>query len=326
MAQVTGPLGLGFLGFPDLRAMAAAGQAAEAAGFESAWVAETRVTRDAVSGMTALLLGTQRLRVGSAAINVFTRGAGVTAVTWATLAEAAPGRVVLGIGPGSPTPLAQQGYTFDGGVRRLAEFAEAVRAAWTGTPPVDYHGRFVSFDGLMPELQPDPPPPIYFAVTGPRALDRAGAMADGVILNAFMPPAYVVRARERLDAAAGGGQRFAGEIGGAIVVAMADSVAEAAARVRPILATYLVYFPNLARETGIDPEFLERLRARASQSGLESTFADLPDALVQQHALCGPPDACRERLAEYRHAGLELPVLFPDPLSLEPTIHSLAGV
>jgi 5,10-methylenetetrahydromethanopterin reductase len=323
MAHVTGPLGLGFLGFPDLRAMARAGQEAEAAGFESAWVAETRVTRDAVSGMTALLLGTERLRVGSAAINVFTRGAGVTAVTWATLAEAAPGRVVLGVGPGSPTPLAQQGYAFTDGVQRLAEFTEAVRAAWTGTPPVDYQGRYVQFAGLMPELQPDPPPPIYFAVTGPRALDRAGAMADGVILNAFMPPAYVARARERLNAAAGG--QFGGEIGGAIVVAMADSVAEAAARVRPILATYLVYFPNLARETGIDPEFLERLRARTSQNGLESTFADLPDALVQQHALCGPPDACRARLAEYRQAGLELPILFPDPLSLQPTIRSLAG-
>src|SRR4030088_1593502 len=100
MARVTAPLGLGFLGFPDLRAMVTAGQEAEAAGFESAWVAETRVGRDAVTGMTALLLGTQRLRVGSGVINVFTRGAGVTAITWATLAEAAPGRVVLGVGPG----------------------------------------------------------------------------------------------------------------------------------------------------------------------------------------------------------------------------------
>ena len=94
-------IGLGFLGFPDLRGMVRAGQAAEQAGFESAWVAETRITRDAVSAMTALLLGTERLRVGSAAINVFTRGAALTAISWATMAEAAPGRVVLGIGPGS---------------------------------------------------------------------------------------------------------------------------------------------------------------------------------------------------------------------------------
>ncbi|HEY3058298.1 MAG TPA: LLM class flavin-dependent oxidoreductase [Chloroflexota bacterium] len=317
------PLGLGFLGFPDLRGMVEAGRKAEQAGFESAWVAETRITRDAVTAMTALLLGTQSMRVGSAAINVFTRGAALTAITWATLAEAAPGRVVLGVGPGSPTPLAQQGYEFTDGVRRLREFVEAVRAAWSATPPIDYRGRYVQFESLMPELQPDQPPAVYFGVTGPRALDCAGALADGVILNAFMPPSYVVRAKARLAAAAGG--QFAGEIGGAIVVAMADSVPEAAARVRPILATYLVYFPNLARETGIDPEFLDRIRARAQQVGLPSIFPDLPDTLVQQHALCGPADVCRARLAEYRQAGLELPVLFPDPQSLEPAIEGLAG-
>lgn len=316
-------IGLGFLGFPDLRGMVRAGKAAEQAGFESVWVAETRITRDAVSAMTALLLGTERLRVGSAAINVFTRGAALTAITWATMAEAAPGRVVLGIGPGSPTPLGQQGYRFDHGVNRLREFVEAVRAAWSGAPPVDYSGHHVQFNGLMPELQPETAIPVYLGVTGPRALDCAGAIADGVILNAFMPPSYVVRARKRLDAGADG--HFSGQVGGAIVVAMADSVAEAAARVRPILATYLVYFPNLAKETGIDPEFLDNLRNRAHEDGLESTFPELSDELVQQHALCGPASACKERLTEYRRVGLELPVLFPDPQSLDRTISELAG-
>jgi 5,10-methylenetetrahydromethanopterin reductase len=205
----------------------------------------------------------------------------------------------------------------------LHDFVEAVRAAWTGTPPIDYSGRYVQFKRLMPELQPASPIPVYLGVTGPRALDCAGAIADGVILNAYMPPAYVVRARKRLDAAADG--HFAGQVGGALVVAMADSIAEAAARVRPILATYLVYFPNLAAETGIDPEFLEYLRARERSDGLEATFGALPDDLVQQHALCGPASACTERLAEYRRVGLELPILFPDPQSLDRAISELAG-
>jgi len=92
-------LGLGFLGGPDLRRLVELGRLAEDAGFDSLWHAETRVTRDSVSALTALLLGTERVRVGSAAINVYTRGAALVAVTWAALAEAAPGRVVLGVGP-----------------------------------------------------------------------------------------------------------------------------------------------------------------------------------------------------------------------------------
>lgn len=317
------PLGLGFLGGPDLRRLADLGRRAEAAGFESLWHAETRITRDSVTAMTALLLGTERVRVGSAAINVYTRGAALTAITWAAMAEAAPGRVILGVGPGSPAPLAQQGLGFDRPVTRLAEFVDAVRATWTQSPPVSRDGGFSRLDELVPEVQPAQPPAVYLCVTGPRALDLAGRTADGVVLNAFMPISYTRRAIARLDAAAGG--RFAGEIGQAMVVVLASSVAAAADRIRPILATYLVHFPNLAAETGLDPEFLVRLRTLAAEGGLAETFAELPDELVAEHALCGPPEACRERIAAYREAGCALPVLFPDPDGAAAVVEGLAG-
>ena len=316
--MVDNRLGFGLLGFPDIRAMAQLGGAAESAGFDSMWIAETRITRDAVTGMTAVLLSTQRMRVGSAAVNPFTRGAGVTAVTWATLAEAAPGRVVLGIGPGSPAPLRQQGYGFEAPLERLCEFVEAVRSAWTDEAPIDFDGRHVRFEALLPEVVPNGPPPIYLCVTGPVALGHAGRLADGVVLNAFMPPAYVQRARALLDDGAGG--NFRGEIAGALVTATADSSAEAAARLRPILATYLVHFPNLAKETGLDPEFLEDLRTVAARDGLEAALPLLSDGTVRQHALCGTPADCKERIDAYRAAGLELPVLFPDPDSVHAVI------
>jgi 5,10-methylenetetrahydromethanopterin reductase len=318
---VTQRLGFGLLGFPAVREAAELGRAAEATGFESVWVAETRITRDAVTAMTALLLETDRVRVGSAAINVFTRGAALTAITWGSMAEFAPGRVILGIGPGSPTPLAQQGYAFDQPLTRLCEYVVAVRDVWRRPAPIDFDGTFVRYQGLTPEVVPPTPPPVYFCVTGPRALERAGELADGVVLNAFMPPDYVVRARGRLNDGAGGA--YEGEIAGALVITIADSVSEAAAKVRPILATYLVFFPDLARETGIDPEFLTRLRAIAAKEGLEGTFAHLPDDVVASHALCGTPAECRERLQDYRDAGLELPILFPDPGSVRPVLEKM---
>lgn len=314
-------LGLGFLGFPDIKTLAEWGQAAETAGFESVWVAETRITRDAVTGMTALLMSTERIRVGSAAINAYTRGAALTAVTWATMAEAFPGRVVLGIGPGSPAPLAQQGYAFERPLSRLCEFTEAVRAAWERPAPVDFEGEFLTLRGLTPEVVPEVKPPIYYCVTGPRALEAAGRSSDGIVFNAFMPPAYVERARERLDKGAGG--YFEGEVGGALVVTIADSVSEAAARVRPILATYLAFFPDLARETGLDPDFLAKVQSTARDQGLEATFEMLPDDLVAGHCLCGTVDDCKKRLADYRQVGLGLPILFPDPDSVGVVIDEL---
>jgi 5,10-methylenetetrahydromethanopterin reductase len=239
------------------------------------------------------------------------------------MAEVAPGRVALGLGAGSLPPLTQQGYTVDRPLTRLREYVEAVRAAWNGPAPVSYAGRYVRFDGLRPEVRPSSPPPIYFCVAGPRALECAAVMADGVVLDAFMLPAYVQRTRSRLDGAAGG--RYGGEVAGVLVTSLAASGAEAAARLRPILATYLVQFPELARETGLDPELVERLRAQARAGGLEATYAALPDDLVARYALCGPPAACRERVAEYRAAGLQLPILFPEPDSLRDVVTALAG-
>ena len=317
-------LGIGFLGFPDLRTLVDAGRAAEQAGFDSAWVAETRLTRDAITGVTALLMGTSRMRVGSAAINVFTRGAALIAVTWATLAEAAPGRAVLGIGVGSEGPLAQQGYAVDHPVARLRDVASAIRAAWVSHEPVTIGEGTVRFQELMLEVRPLAPPPIYLCVGGPRALMLAGQIADGVVLDAFLTPSFASHARGLLDAAAQGG-RFGGELAGAVVVSLADSREEAAAPLKRLLAQYLVSFPELARITGVDPELVQRLRAKSATDGVEAAASLLSSELVAAHALCGTAAECRDRLTEYRSAGYELPVLFPLPASLDACIRDLAG-
>jgi 5,10-methylenetetrahydromethanopterin reductase len=317
-------LGIGFLGFPDLRSLVAAGRAAEAAGFESAWIAETRLTRDAVSGVAALLLATDRLRVGSAAINVFTRGAGLIAVTWATLAEAAPGRAVLGLGVGSELPLAQQGYTVDHSIGRLEEMVEAVRAAWAAEAPITRSGRHVRFQELMLEVRPPSPPPIYLCVGGPRALALAGRIADGVVLDAFLQPSFAHHARRLLDEGSPA-HSFRGVLAGAVVVSLAARIEDAAAALRPLLANYLVKFPELARVSGVDPEFVGHLRQVAEAEGMPAASRLVPDELVTAHALCGPPAACRDRLAEYRAAGYELPILFPLPGCLDECIAELAG-
>ena len=311
------------MGRPGLRAVVSAGKAAEDAGFESAWFAETRLTRDAVSAVTALLLATDHIRVGSAAINVFTRGAGLIAVTWATLAEAAPGRVVLGLGVGSRHPLGQQGFEVDHPIARLRETVEAVRSAWASPAAVDVEGRYVHFRDLDLEVRPEPPPRVYLCLGGPNALRLAGGIADGVVFDAFLPPEYAVQARSHLDSGAAG-NRFEGEVAGAVIVSLADSMAQAAAPLKSLLATYLVNFPELAEVSGVDPELIGRIRARW-MDGAAAAAELVPTELVAKHALCGTARDCRARLADYRDAGYELPILFPVAVSYESCIRQMAG-
>jgi 5,10-methylenetetrahydromethanopterin reductase len=198
----------------------------------------------------------------------------------------------------------------DHAIGRLRELVEAVRAAWTAPVPVGYDGRYARLDQLRPELRPVPPPEVHFAVGGPQALTLAGRIGDGVLLDGFLSVGVVERMRGQVHRAAGGG--FRGRIGASLMVSVADSEREAVARLKPAFAGYVARYPELAREMDLDPELLASAREGA-----------VPDEVVLDAAVCGTAARCRERIAEYRDAGADEPVLCPEPQSLEPTIRLL---
>jgi 5,10-methylenetetrahydromethanopterin reductase len=91
-------IGIMFSDRPSVREQLAVAQLAEAGGYFSVWVGETRLSRDAISMLGALAVSTRTLRLGSGIVNTWTRGPVLTGLTFATLNELAPGRLVLGWG------------------------------------------------------------------------------------------------------------------------------------------------------------------------------------------------------------------------------------
>jgi 5,10-methylenetetrahydromethanopterin reductase len=302
-------LGLGFLGELPSDDMARLARFAERVGFESVWLAETRFTRDAITSATAVALGTSTVRVGTAAINVFTRGAALTAVTFAALDELSRGRAVLGIGAGSDHVLAAQGYRFDRPLTRLREQVAAIRAVWRGE---DFPGEFVRVKDVRLDFTPPRPEvPVYLAVSGPRSLALAGETADGVILDVCAPVAHVARAKKAVTIAAQQVGRKPGaiEIAGMVLVALDDTERTGRSRLAPIVATYLTRFPTLARVVGLPQKETDRYVALAEAKGMQAVTSALPEELVDRLTINGSPARCRERLAAYRSAGLDLPIL-----------------
>jgi 5,10-methylenetetrahydromethanopterin reductase len=325
MSQEGGRLGLGWLGEPSAREFARIAHEAEAAGFTSVWLAETRFTREAIVAATAVSMATSRIRVGTAAVNVFTRGATLTAITFTALDELAGGRIVLGLGPGSPLVLASQGYGFDRPVLRLREFVAGVRAVWRGEP---YSGRFVQVDGVRMEFAgPRPEVPIYLAVTGPRALELAGEVADGVILNAFTSTDYTSRAIERLKVGAARARRSLEgfPILGMVVVAMDVGDGRAREALRPLVANYLTGFPNIARESGLPQADLERYRQVREHDGLEPAASQIPDHVVDALTANGSVEDCRRRIGDYRRAGITEPIVLSTADQLNLAVQRLIG-
>ncbi len=296
--------GIAFLGAPSVPEMARLARRAEELGFESIWVAETRISRDGFVPLAAIAAATSKVRVGTAIVNVYTRGPVLMAVSFATLEEMAPGRVVVGLGTGSPLVLAQQGVEFVKPLTRLREYLQVLRRLLAGEP-VTFEGETIRVNRARLEVAPARSVPVYLGVTGPRALQLAGETADGVFLNGFTSIDYVGRSIPRIAAGAERSGRSMQDLEIAIMLVVSvDSDGDRARdRVRPLIATYLSGFPNIARESGLDEQTLERIRADGARA--------VTDEIVDRLAVAGTPEHCRQRIEAYRAAGAQLPILAP---------------
>jgi 5,10-methylenetetrahydromethanopterin reductase len=146
-------LGLGLLGAPELRTMVELAQLAETQGFESVWVAETRLTRDGITPCAAIAMATTHLRIATGIINVYTRGAVLTAVSFVSLDEVSQGRIIMGLGTGSPLVLKPQGVAFHKPLTRLRETIEVVQALIRGEA-VTYTGDTIQVTEAKLEMTP----------------------------------------------------------------------------------------------------------------------------------------------------------------------------
>jgi 5,10-methylenetetrahydromethanopterin reductase len=325
-------IGLAFLGSPTVPEMVRLARKAEVAGFESVWVAETRITRDAVVPMAAIAGATERIRVGTAIMNVFTRGPVVVAITFVSLDEIAPGRIVMGLGTGSPLILAPQGQPFERPLTRLREYCEVLRPLMRGEE-VSFEGDTIrleeariedllSSDGIASAATEMP---LYLGVTGPLSLALAGEVADGVLLNTCLPTEYVTRATGLIEQGAASKGRSVDnlELGMMIAVSPDESSKAGKDRARRFIALYLSMFPNIAKETGLPQDLLAAARAAFQSGGLDAAASFIGDDVVDALSAAGTPDECRARLDDYRRAGITLPVVIPLEGAFDLTIETL---
>src|SRR5918998_5890057 len=173
-------------------------RAAEAAGYTDAWSGET----GGHDGFTSLLMAavwTERMRLGTGVVNVFTRGPAVLAQHASALQDASEGRFCLGIGSSSNVIVERwNGIPFERPRTRVRETVEFLRAALAGERAGE--GRF------RLEQPPPAPVPIVVAALRERMLQTAGELGDGTFLN-FLPLSKVETVLEEVRK----GEREAGK-------------------------------------------------------------------------------------------------------------------
>ncbi len=312
---MSGPLGLSIAshsGLPPAAVGAVAG-AAEEAGFSAVFVAEGH--GDALALCHPVAAATRRVRVGTAIANATLRPPVLAAKTAAQLDHAAGGRFVLGLGVANTIMNTRFGIAPFAPLPMIEEYVGVVRAVLGGSPGFD--GRLYR-TGMVPL---DSPPvraglPVYLAALSPGMLALAGRIADGVILNLMTPAqagaaAGVVRAA----AAAAGRDPASVEIVCVVHCALSEDAASAAAAARAMVLRYVLHpsVPRLFGELDGGPG-LGGVREALLAGDREEAEGRVPQVVADGFVAHGDVARCAGRIAQYRDAGVDLPVVFPVPV------------
>ncbi|NYD68052.1 LLM class flavin-dependent oxidoreductase [Agromyces atrinae] len=312
----------------------AAAEIAENHGFDSLWVAEGRLTRDAVSIMALLAERTNTVRIGSGVVNNKSRNAALMAVTFKTLDEIAPGRIVLGIGAWWEPLASRVGTPLSKPVVAMREYVGVLQAFFRNEE-VTVDGEFVHMDGVrfdrMYAENVEVDIPIYAGAVGPRMLQLAGETMDGVYLDFLLPVDYLTSARASIDKglAARADGRTSIDITQAIAVAVDDDDPRSAIDAcKAFLTLYLMQQPHIAEHCGVEPELVDRIKQvagwPATPDDIKRAMVLLPDEAVLRVAAAGTTADVVEKLEEYHEAGVRVPVLNPLGGRKLETIESLA--
>jgi len=274
-------------------------------GFADVWSSEASGA-DAFTPLALAAAWAPALRLGTAVVPVFTRGPGLLAMSAAAMAEAAPGRFVLGIGASSPVVVEHwNAVPFDRPYQRTRDTLRFLRRALAGER-VDQDYATFAVRGFRLARVPEVPPRLMVAALRPGMLRLAGREADGVLLN-WLAAGDVPTATAELgpDAAANGT-----EVAARIFVCPTDDAATARALGRRLVSTYLTVpvYAAFHRWLGRG-ELLEPMWRAWAAGDRKAASAAIPDQVVDDLIVHGTPAQCRARLRRYVDAGVATPIL-----------------
>lgn len=173
-------LGVAFVPTTPPEALPALARAADEH-LDDLWVWEDCFKHAGIASAAVALAHTTRVRVGIGLLPTPLRAVAATAMEIATLARIFPGRLVPGIGHGVQEWMEQAGVRVDSPLTLLEEQLVTLRSLLAGEE-VSVDGRYVRLDRVRLDWPPDPVPPLMSGGHGPRTLELAGRLADGVLL------------------------------------------------------------------------------------------------------------------------------------------------
>lgn len=313
-------VGAGFLGHLSRRVgseqLVSAARLCEQSGFDSFWVADQRFMRDAFISLATIAAHTERLKLGTRVTDPYVRHPALTAIAAATLDEASNGRAILGLGAGG-SGFSELGLSRERPALALREAIQLIKALWSGEE-VEYQGTTVRWGKGQIQFPTRADIPIVIAARGPKLLELAGEVADGVIIATGVSRESVAWARERVQA----GEARAGKRPGStellhmtyLAIEPDAAVARQAAKkaiVGAVVGSHPTYEFLKINGLQVPRDLYDYLEA--GQRDPAEIIRMIPDEFVGRLTIAGTLDDCLAQLKQLLDLGIEHPLLTPVP-------------
>jgi alkanesulfonate monooxygenase SsuD/methylene tetrahydromethanopterin reductase-like flavin-dependent oxidoreductase (luciferase family) len=297
---------------------------AEELGYESCYVTHI-AGRESLTIVTIYASATERIRLGTGVVPIYTRTPATMAQTAATINEFSHGRVNLGLGV-SHRPVVEgwHGQSIESPAKEMREYVEIVRAILRGEDPPAGQKWSTGFRLAGVDLAPDLP--IYIGALSPLMLRLAGEIADGVLLWLCIPD-YIrtVVVPEVTNGRAKADKRLEGfDILPAVPSAATDDVAAVYEVLRGDLIPYfaLPFYRAMLERSGFGTELAEYDGAAGDVDAMKRAISD---EFLGALAAVGTPSEVRDGVQRYLDAGATSPCVGPIPRTdVEATLRAAA--
>jgi 5,10-methylenetetrahydromethanopterin reductase len=297
---------------------------ADELGYYACYSADEIYHKDAWMLLGVAARETERIRLGPCLAPLFMRDPTYVAQLAATLDELSGGRAEVILGIGNLAMLEQYGVEWRGTrpIDRLRE-AHVVLRTLLDEGSIDFDGDFHAYSGITTAARPvqDHLPLKIGAMGGPRSMELAGEIADGLCIACAYSTEALTYAVECFEAGAerAGRTREGLDISDSLLGAIAAD-GEAARQASRILASFYIPSmpPALLQRHGIDPAEVAPVNEAFAAGDVKRALALTPDSIADRIVVAGTPDDWVSWLREtYLAAGLDHALVsFTDPFTL----------
>jgi len=300
---------------------------AERLGFESVWSGEAYGS-DVITFLAYVGARTSKIKLGAGIMQMHARTPAMTAMTAMTLDGLTNGRFIIGLGPSNPQVVeGWHGVPYGKPLQHYREYIAILRKILAREAPLEFEGQEyqIPYRGpgasglgkpLKSILHGRPDIRIYTASIGPKGIELAAELADGLLPVWMSPDWYEQLYKRHLDAGFGkagpGKNRENFDLAPFVTCVLGNDIARCREPIKANLALYIGgmgarsknFYNSYVRQFGYD-ELAGRLQDLYLSGKKNEAQAAVPDELVDAVALVGPKERIRDQLARWKSSPIK---------------------